>query len=116
MSRPALLLLTRWLHGRLQRPTFPAASQQVLSLALPAVGEQVLNMAVGVVDTILVGHLGAAALAAVGLSNHIVMMATVVFAAIAVGSTVLIARATGARDLDSANRILHQSVLPVAAG
>jgi putative MATE family efflux protein len=75
------------------------------------VGEQVLNMTVGIVDTFLVGHLGAAALAAVGLSNQIVMMANVLFGAIAVGSTALIARSSGARDLSAANRVLHQSFL-----
>ena len=44
-------------------------SGRVLALALPAVGEQLLNMAVGLVDTFMVGHLGASAVAAVGLSN-----------------------------------------------
>ena len=37
---------------------------RVLTLALPAVGEQLLNMMVGLVDTFLVGHLGAASVAA----------------------------------------------------
>lgn len=89
----------------------PSAYGNVLNLALPAVGEQVLNMAVGIVDTFLVGHLGAAPLAAVGLANQIVMMANVLFGAIAVGSTALIARASGARDEERANRVLQQSFL-----
>ena len=83
----------------------------VLDLALPAVGEQMLNMMVGLVDTFLVGHLGAAPLAAVGLSNNIVMLATTFFSAVATGTTALVARHTGAREHSLANRIMHQSLL-----
>jgi MATE family multidrug resistance protein len=85
--------------------------RDVLRLALPAMGEQLLSMMVGIVDTFLVGHLGAAPLAAVGLANQWVMMATTLFGAIAVGSTALIARLIGARQPEDANQVLRQSVL-----
>ena len=85
--------------------------RDVLRLALPAMGEQLLSMMVGIVDTFLVGHLGAAPLAAVGLANQWVMMATTLFGAIAVGSTALIARLVGARQPEDANQVLRQSVL-----
>lgn len=85
--------------------------RDVLRLALPATGEQLLSMMVGIVDTFLVGHLGAAPLAAVGLANQWVMMATTLFGAIAVGSTALIARFTGAKEPEKANLVLRQSVL-----
>jgi putative MATE family efflux protein len=74
-------------------------------------GEQLLSMMVGIVDTFLVGHLGAAALAAVGLANQWVFMATTLFGAIATGSTALIARFIGAREPDQANQVLCQSML-----
>jgi putative MATE family efflux protein len=74
-------------------------------------GEQLLSMMVGIVDTFLVGHLGAAPLAAVGLANQWVFMATALFGAIAVGSTALIARFIGARDPEQADRTLRQSML-----
>ena len=83
----------------------------VLRLALPAVGEQLLNMTVGLVNTFLVGHLGSSALSAVSIANQFVMLATVLFAAIATGSTALIARSVGAEDLRTANRTLNQSLL-----
>lgn len=85
--------------------------KRVMTLALPAVGEQLLNMMVGLTDTYLVGHLGATATAAVGLSNQLIMLATTLFSAIAVGATALIARATGAGDEKLANRVLSQSLL-----
>ncbi len=82
-----------------------------MRLALPAMGEQLLSMMVGIVDTYLVGHLGAAPLAAVGLANQWVFMANTLFGAIATGSTALIARFIGARDPEQADRVLRQSVL-----
>jgi len=89
----------------------PNGTGKVLELAMPAVGEQMLNMMVGMVDTFLVGHLGAAALAGVGLSNQVVMLATAILAAIATGTTALVARHTGAREPAGANRVMHQSYL-----
>jgi MATE family multidrug resistance protein len=88
-----------------------AIRQDVLRLALPAMGEQLLSMMVGIVDTYLVGHLGAASLAAVGLANQWVFMATMLFGAIATGATALIARFVGAREKTQANEVLRQSMM-----
>jgi putative MATE family efflux protein len=94
----------------------------VFKLAIPAVGEQFLNMLVGLADTYLVGHISmqaaaelgygpAEGLAAVGLANYVVWLVTTLFMAGAVGSTALIARATGAGDRHEANTAVRQSVL-----
>jgi putative MATE family efflux protein len=94
----------------------------VAKLALPSVGEQVLNTAVGLADVFLVGHLSlqaasqlgyssATALAATGLANNFVWLMTVLFIALAIGSTALIARATGAGDVVQQQGILRQSML-----
>ncbi len=85
--------------------------RRVLALALPAVGEQLLNMAVGLTDTFMVGHLGAEAVASVGLANQAVMLVTTFFAAVATGVTALVARHVGAREGDRANVIVHQGYL-----
>jgi putative MATE family efflux protein len=106
-----------WRRGldRLSSPQQSQVRRDVLQLALPAMGEQLLSMMVGIVDTFLVGHLGAAPLAAVGLGNQWVFMATTLFGAIATGSTALIARFVGAGDPDQAGQVLRQSIL-VGAG
>lgn len=83
----------------------------VVRLALPAVGEQVLNASVAIIDTYLVGHLGAVELTGVGLANQYVLTATALFSATAVGCTALIARSIGARDHTTAQRGLGQSIL-----
>src|ERR671924_959176 len=101
---------TKPLVATIGRPS--AQRRRVLLLALPAVGEQVLNTLVGLADTFLVGHLSSAAaaqlgyssseaLAGVGLANWIVWLITVLFIAVSVGSTALIARARGAGDIES---------------
>ncbi len=115
MSRPALPSLPHRLRDLGHRvhvyPSGAAIARDVLVLALPAVGEQMLNMTVGIVNTFLVGHLSAAALTGVGLSTQLIMMTIALVAAVTTGSTALIARAIGARDLHTANRVLGQSML-----
>jgi putative MATE family efflux protein len=83
----------------------------VLTLALPVIMEQLLNMTVMLVDTSLVGHLGASALAAAGLSNQVLALVAAVFMAIATGSTALVARYVGAGEWNRANHALGQSVI-----
>ncbi len=115
MSRPALPSLPHRLrdlgHRVHAHPPGESIAREVLTLALPAVGEQMLNMAVGIVNTFLVGHLSAAALTGVGLSTQLIMMTIALVAAVTTGSTALIARAVGARDFRTANRVLGQSML-----
>jgi multidrug resistance protein, MATE family len=96
---------------RLRASFGDANYRRVLNLALPAVGEQMLNMTVGLADTFMVGHLGAASVAAVGLSNQAVMLVTTFFAAVATGVTALIARHIGGHDAAHADTIMHQGYL-----
>jgi MATE family multidrug resistance protein len=115
MTTKAVALQER-ISGLLDRRSDQAAVRRdVLRLALPAMGEQILSMTVGLVDTYLVGHLGAAPLAAVGLANQWVFAAVALFGAIATGSTALIARFTGGNEWQGANRVLIQSILMGAA-
>ena len=86
-------------------------TRTVLNLALPSVGEQILGTLVNIVNTMLVGHLGASALAAVGLSGTITMIGSTFFMAVATGTTALVAQSVGARDEIRANRVLEQSML-----
>ena len=84
---------------------------QVLRLAWPVVVEQMLGTAVGLVNTYIVGHLGAAALAAVGLSSQLVTLLTALFSAAGVGGTVLVARSIGAGEQREAEIFAGQSLL-----
>jgi putative MATE family efflux protein len=70
----------------------------VLRLALPIVGSDLLQRGVNVVDALLVGRLGAAELAAVGLSQLLLMFTMALVYGLGVGSTVMVAFHTGATD------------------
>ncbi len=91
------------------------SQRQVLSkiwnLAFPAIIEQFLVTLVGMADMIMVGRLGASAIAAVGLSNQPIFTANAIFSAISIGSTALIARLMGARDIKFANKAARQSLI-----
>jgi putative MATE family efflux protein len=71
----------------------------------------VLSLFVSIASTMLVGHLGAAALTAVGLSGTVAMISTFFYSAAATGATALVAQAVGAGDRDIVNRILGQAML-----
>ena len=94
----------------------------VLKLGLPAVGEQLLSLMVGLVDTYVVGHLSLAvaaahgydrqiALAATGISSQVTWTLITFFMAVALGSTVVIARFVGAGQREQANQTLRQALL-----
>ena len=104
--------LTLSLNRRLQASgLFSPEARLVLDLALPAVGEQMLNMSIGLADTFMVGHLGAQAVAAVGLANTVVLIVTTFFAAVATGVTALVARHNGGGEVSLSQTILHQGYL-----
>ncbi|NLS77922.1 MAG: MATE family efflux transporter [Chloroflexi bacterium] len=107
LSRTPGALAVRRAYARVMSGT----RGRVLDLALPAVGEQLLHMAVGMTNTYMVGHLGAASLTAVGLGDQVVMLLSGFLAAVATGSTVLVARCIGAKDPQTASRALQQSML-----
>lgn len=83
----------------------------VLLLAGPVIVEMALQSTVGIADVAMVGQLSPAAIAAVGLSNQIYMLAMTVFAAIRTGTTVLVARLVGAGDTEQANLAARQSLI-----
>ena len=62
-------------------------------------------MGFNVIDQIIVGLLGADAVAAVGLSNSVASIALLLYASADVGAGVMVARAFGRKDLGEVSRI-----------
>lgn len=85
--------------------------RRVLVLAWPAVVEQTLAMLVSLVDTYIVGHLGTAALAGVGLGGQLLNLSISLLGAVGVGSTALVARHIGAQEPHEAIRTGRQSIM-----
>jgi putative MATE family efflux protein len=86
-------------------------TRAVFQLAWPAVVEQTLIAGVDLTDLFIVGHLGAAAISAVGLTGQVVMLSLAVFGAVAVGCMAIVARQIGAGERAEAGRTLQQSLL-----
>lgn len=84
--------------------------REIMKLAWPTIAEQILIMTVGIVSTILVSHLGKESVAAVGMVNNLINFFQTVFAGLATGSTIVIARVTGESGVQKAKNVLIQSL------
>ena len=87
--------------------------QRILALALPIVGGMLSQNLLNVVDTAMVGFLGNAALAAVGLGSFVVFMCQALILGISTGVQTLAARKKGEGRIDRAAKILNTALLLV---
>ncbi len=83
----------------------------VITLALPAAMRTGLQSIIEMVSLMIVGSLGAEAIAAVGIAKRLVMVATAVLQALSVGATATVARMIGAKDEAGARRVANQVIL-----
>ncbi|MDR4497152.1 MAG: MATE family efflux transporter [Candidatus Scalindua sp.] len=85
-------------------------NKNIIKLALPVALENVLHMAVFIVDIFLVGRLGTAPVAAVGLAGALNFIISMIFSALNVGTTTLVARNIGAKETGEAQKVAGQSI------
>jgi putative MATE family efflux protein len=83
----------------------------IWALAWPVILTFLLESLVGLVDTLMVGRLGAEAVAAVGVGAQILSAVSVAMTAVGTGTLALVARHIGAREPAEANQVLRQSVI-----
>ena len=83
----------------------------IVSIAWPALAENFLTSIMSMVGMIMVGGLGAYAIAAVGLVTQPRFLMMAAFTAMNVGTTALVAQSKGARNPDGANNALNQSIM-----
>lgn len=88
----------------------PMTQRRVLMLALPIIGENMLQVAVGAVDTLLVGRLGADAIAGVGIAFETVFLIIAILSAVTIGATVLVSQAIGSGNRERANQLARQAI------
>ncbi len=94
-----------------------ALDREILALAVPALGALIAEPALLVVDTALVGHLGAAELAGVGIGAAVLQTAVGLLIFLAYGTTPAVARLLGAGDRTGAIRAGVDGVwLAIVAG
>ena len=82
-----------------------------MNLAWPVVTEMAWYMTVNLFVTAMVGHLGAVALASVGLATMVQFSSTMIFAAAGTGAASLAARASGAGDWERVRAVAGQAIL-----
>ncbi|MGI6097175.1 MAG: MATE family efflux transporter [Dethiobacteria bacterium] len=83
----------------------------VLTIAGPAVLRTFLNMVVQMVDMIMIGGLGAAAVAAVGVSNQFFFLTVSAVQAFSMGATTLVAQNIGAGEVERAKTVARQALV-----
>ena len=96
--------------NRIEAPQLKQFYKNTLAIAWPSTVEGALMSIIGSVDTMMVGTLGAASIAAVGLTGQPRMILLLLAQALCVGTTALCARRKGAHDHTGANACLNQSL------
>ena len=96
--------------NRIGSPQLMQFYKNTLAIAWPSTVEGALMSIIGSVDTMMVGTLGAASIAAVGLTGQPRMILLLLAQALCVGTTALCARRKGAHDHTGANACLNQSL------
>ena len=91
----------------------PGTFRPMLRLTMPVLVEQVLHLLVGFVDLWLTGNFlsEAAYVAAMTLMIYVLWLVGNAFSFVALGSTAMVARFSGAGDRNMANRIMNQSIV-----
>jgi MATE family multidrug resistance protein len=89
--------------------------RETLRLALPVVVTQVGHVAMGTVDTLMVGRLGAEALSAVGLGNSVGFMPLIIGMGILMGLDPIVSQAYGAGRFEQCGRAMRHGLLVAAA-
>src|SRR5215208_6891884 len=91
--------------------TTAPVGRAVIMLAVPMVVEMAMESIFAVADVFWVAHLGADAVATVGLTESLMTMIYTAAMGLSIGATALVARRTGEHDLEGAARAAGQSIL-----
>ena len=88
------------------RTHLPGFYKTLFFLALPIILQQLMQTFVNMLDTIMVGQLGTAEVAAVGLGNQIFFMLNMILFGTASGGSVFIAQFWGKKDIAGIQKVL----------
>lgn len=85
--------------------------REMFRITWPALIELVMMTLFGMVDMIMVGRLGPAAITSVGLTNQPFMLLMAIFAAVNIGGTTLVAWNVGGNNLNKAKDVTRQIII-----
>jgi MATE family multidrug resistance protein len=93
------------------QPSWRRELIQILFLAVPLAAAQLAEMAMGITDTMFLGHVSSEALAAGGLASNIAFTLIFVGHGLAAGLQPIVAQARGAGDLTGVGRTLAAGIV-----
>jgi putative MATE family efflux protein len=99
------------IRGSHQDYTTEKLNRAILLLAIPMVLEMVLESLFGVVDVFWVGHLGAGAVATVGLTESMLTLVFAVGLGLSMSTTAMVARRVGEKDQEGASVAAVQAII-----
>src|SRR5215813_4067193 len=88
--------------------------RDIARIAVPVGLEMVFQLVLGVIDQLIVGVLGAVAIAAVGLSNSVISVASFTLTMLGTGTAILVAQAQGGGRTHALGRISSVALLLAA--
>lgn len=87
------------------------SNRDLKKLLVPLIIEQVLTSLMGIVDTMMVSHIGSASMSGVSLVDSINKLVIFLFTAMATGGAIICAQYLGHRDQEGADRASRQVLL-----
>ena len=84
--------------------------KDVISLTLPILAEQLFVMSMGMINTMMAGHIGEEAVSAIGMVDSINNIVIAFFSALAVGGMVVVAQFVGQSNIKKANASMKQAL------
>ena len=99
------------IHGSPIDYTTAPIGRAVLMLSIPMVMEMGMESVFAVADVFWVAHLGADAIATVGLTESMMVLIYTAAMGLSIGATAVVARRTGEHDAEGAARVAGQSIL-----
>ena len=88
----------------------PEIRREIIKIAIPVSLETVFQVALGFVNQVIVGTLGTATIAAVGLANNLLFIGILCLNVLGSGCTILISKALGSGDQAAVSRITSLSL------
>jgi putative MATE family efflux protein len=89
----------------------PSSGREIAAIAMPVSLEFVLTLVLNFVNQVIVGALGATAIAAVGFANSIIFILVLTLSALGTSVSILVARAQGGGRRDETNRVVTAALL-----
>lgn len=100
-------------HTQINKETLLFNNKALKLLLIPIIIEQVLNSFMGMADTMMVSNVGSSAISAVSLVDSINTLVIQVFAAMAVGATIICSQYLGRGDEKRCNEAARQVFLSI---